>query len=78
MLFPQNVGTPWKGSEKVTSKHEHQANNMADQDTVSLLWGSEAKELNENSNIMTVICNTILYKRDCTNIAEYCPSENIR
>ena len=51
---------------------------MADQEMVSLLWGPETKELNENSNIMTVICDTILYKRYYTNIAEYCPSENIR
>ena len=57
--------------KKETSKHEHQADDMADKDTVSL-YGPDAKELNENSNIMTVICDTILCKRYYTNNTEYC------
>jgi hypothetical protein len=70
----RQYGRPGHGVLVVGTRGE---DNMADQDTVSLLWGLEAKELYENSNIMTVICDTILYKRYYTNIAEYYPSENI-
>ena len=74
----KTLGRPRKFPEKEISKHEHQADDMEDQDTISLLQGPEAKELNENSNTMTVIFVTILYKRDYTIITEYCPSANIR